>query len=220
MERVDRSQPESGQGLAVMERSSVVLGKADQKSRFIEMRAKGFSYLKIAKELRVSKNTLCTWGKDLEAEISTLRAMETETLIEEQLLHREGRIQRLGGTISRVRDELDKRNLSSVSTERLMDLLLRYHSEAREEIKEIRPPAVGSSQRDGIGTELTSDGVTMALVDLIRRYQSGELEIEQAKQEAGLMLLLMKSIDQGELARKMEALEEVLGLRQEAGKKR
>ena len=52
------------------------------KSKFIELRAKNWSYNRIADELKVSKQTLITWSKDLSHVISNLRAMEIEELQE------------------------------------------------------------------------------------------------------------------------------------------
>ena len=47
------------------------LGKEEQKSRFIHLRAKGNSFAKIAKELKVSKGTLSNWSQELEELISS-----------------------------------------------------------------------------------------------------------------------------------------------------
>jgi len=52
------------------------LGKEEQKRRFVELRAKGYSYARIAKELRVSKGTLTAWNIELEAEIAKVRTVE------------------------------------------------------------------------------------------------------------------------------------------------
>jgi transcriptional regulator with XRE-family HTH domain len=206
MERVDMIQPEYARGAEV----SLAIGKADLKARFIELRARGFSYLSIARELKVSKNTLCNWAKGLEAEISAAKAMELEALIEQHHLHRVGRIQRIGGITTKVLTELESRDLSSVPTEKLLDVLLRYHTEARDEVGCIRPP---EAERDSIGPELTTEEASLALVRLMARYRAGEIDFAQAKEEAGLLSLLMRAIDQGELARKLEALEGVLDMR-------
>ena len=71
------------------------LGKEDQKSRFVHLRAKGFSLTKIAKELKVSKSTLTNWSHELQEQIAQTRAMELETLQEEFFLLKEGRIRLL-----------------------------------------------------------------------------------------------------------------------------
>ena len=40
-------------------------GKTKQKNQFIELRAKGYSYRKIAKELNISTGTLTVWDREL-----------------------------------------------------------------------------------------------------------------------------------------------------------
>src|SRR4030042_3766731 len=73
------------------------LGKEEQKSRFIHLRAKGLSYAKIAKELKVSTSTLTNWNQELLEEIAQAKATELETLQEEYFMLKESRIKLLGG---------------------------------------------------------------------------------------------------------------------------
>jgi hypothetical protein len=78
------------------------LGKEEQKSRFIYLRAKGNSYARIAKELGVSKGTLVNWNTELEAEIAQVRCIELEALQEEFFLLKEGRIRLLGEQLKTI----------------------------------------------------------------------------------------------------------------------
>jgi len=55
-------------------------GRLELKDQFIELRAKGLSYQKISRRLKVSKSTLANWSTELEGEIASLRAMELEAL--------------------------------------------------------------------------------------------------------------------------------------------
>jgi len=57
------------------EDTSEDLGKEEQKSRFIHLRAKGYSYARIAKELKVSTSTLTNWNQELQEEVSQARAI-------------------------------------------------------------------------------------------------------------------------------------------------
>jgi len=95
-------------------------GKEEQKIRFIHLRAKGNSYARIAKELGVSKGTLVNWNTELEAEISQIRSIELEALQEEFFLLKEGRIRLLGEQLKSIQDEISKRDLSKVKTDKLM----------------------------------------------------------------------------------------------------
>ncbi|MDI6809868.1 MAG: helix-turn-helix domain-containing protein [Candidatus Eisenbacteria bacterium] len=107
----------------------------DQETRlkFVELRAKGLSFSSIAKELRVSKQTLMDWSKDLEEDIANLRAIELEALQEEYYLTVRRRVELLGERLKSVKEELDKRDLKEIPTEKLFDLLLRCSSLLKEE---------------------------------------------------------------------------------------
>jgi hypothetical protein len=95
------------------------------KEQFVEFRARGWSFYRIAKELKVSKQSLVNWSRELSLEIRNRRAIEHEALLEQYALTREGRIEFLGDLVKKLREELASRSLASVSTERLVDLSLK-----------------------------------------------------------------------------------------------
>ena len=55
------------------------------KTKFLELRARGIPYSRIAEELSVSKPTLIQWGKSRAEDIADLQAAERE-LVREKLL--------------------------------------------------------------------------------------------------------------------------------------
>ena len=114
-------------------------GKLEVKSQFIELRAKGWSYVKIARKLKVSKNTLANWGAELEGEIASLKAMELEALYERSYMSKEARIRLLGSQLKEIQDELKKRGLEDVSTEKLLDMELKLYQALQAEYVEARP---------------------------------------------------------------------------------
>ena len=114
-------------------------GKAELKADFVQLRAKGLPYVRIAERLGVAKSTLANWNAELEAQIASARAMELEALQEEFFLLKEGRIRLLGEQLQRLRQELANRDLSSVPTDKLMELLLKYQAALKEEFVEVRP---------------------------------------------------------------------------------
>jgi len=123
-------------------RSLVVLeepGKLEQKQVFIDLRAKGWSYSRIARKLKVSKTTLANWSIDLEGEIASLRAIELESLYEKYYLTKETRIKLLGGQLKDIQEELKKRKLETVSTDKLLDLELKIYQALQAEYVEVRP---------------------------------------------------------------------------------
>ena len=110
----------------------------DLKERFIEMRAKGYSFDRIAKELGKAKQTLIDWSKELQEEIANLKALELEALYEKYFLLREARLQTFGDMLTKIKKELDKRKLSEVPTEKLLELLLKYNTLIKEDYIEPR----------------------------------------------------------------------------------
>lgn len=114
-------------------------GREELKDQFIDLRAKGWSYAKISKRLKVSKTTLAKWATGLEGEIASLRAMELEALYEKYYLAKEGRIRLLGDQLKEIHAELKKRSLDRVSTEKLLELELKILQALQEEKIEARP---------------------------------------------------------------------------------
>lgn len=113
------------------------------KERFIELRAKGWSFDKIAKETGKAKQTLIDWSKELQDEIANRKALELEALYESYYLMRENRLQTFGAMLTKIKEEVERRDLSDVPTDKLLDLLLKYNSQVKEEIVE---PIYKSSQ--------------------------------------------------------------------------
>lgn len=58
----------------------------ETKEKFVELRAKGLSFDRIAAELETSKQTLINWAKELENEISNLKKVELEALQEKYFM--------------------------------------------------------------------------------------------------------------------------------------
>jgi transposase len=114
-------------------------GKTELKSKFIELRAKGYSYAKIARKLKVSKSTVANWSQELEAEIASLKAIELESLYERYYLTKESRIKLLGDQLKEIRSELKKRELDEVSTDKLIELELKIYQALMDEYVDIRP---------------------------------------------------------------------------------
>ena len=108
----------------------------ETKERFIELRAKGWSFDKIAKEIGKAKQTLIDWSKELQDEIANRKALELEALYETYYLQRESRLQTFGAMLTKIKKEVESRDLSDVPTDKLLDLFLKYNTQIREEIVE------------------------------------------------------------------------------------
>lgn len=103
------------------------------KERFVELRAAGHSYTKISEELRVTKQTLINWSKELNKEISNLSAIEREAIFQKHFVAKERRIEAFGKQLEKILIELEKRDPSSIPTEKLLTLALKYGSALKTE---------------------------------------------------------------------------------------
>lgn len=106
----------------------------ETKERFIELRAKGWSFDKIAKKIGKAKQTLIDWSKELQDEIANRKALELEALYETYYLQRESRLQTFGAMLTKIKEEVENRDLSDVPTDKLLDLLLKYENQLKDEI--------------------------------------------------------------------------------------
>ena len=105
----------------------------ETKERFVELRAEGLSYQKIARELNVGKQPLINWSKQLSHDIENLRAISLEALQERYCVVARRRIELLGDKIQALHDELQYRNLEDIPTSKLFELLLKYAKSLKEE---------------------------------------------------------------------------------------
>ena len=100
----------------------------------VELRAAGIPYSKIAEELQTSKQTLITWSQSLHRQIHNLKAIEFEAICQKYLVAREARVRIFGEILEKAVEEFRKRDLSLLSTEKLLDVLFKYGS-ALDEIE-------------------------------------------------------------------------------------
>lgn len=115
----------------------------ETKEKFIELRAKGWSFDKISKEIGKAKQTLIDWSKELQDEIANRKALELETLYEKYFLLKEAKIKKYGAILSKITNELESRDFSNVPTGRLLELYLLYFERLSQEVVE---PSFKSSQ--------------------------------------------------------------------------
>lgn len=108
----------------------------DVKERFIELRARGWSFDKCAIELGKSKQALIDWSKELEEEIANCKALELEALYERFYLLKQAKIEKYGAILQKITEELEKRDFTKVNTGRLLELYLMYFEKLTSEVVE------------------------------------------------------------------------------------
>lgn len=120
--------------------------------KFIEMRAKGVSFDKIAKKLNIAKSTLVEWSKTYLMEIENLKAIELEALQEQFYLTKKARIEILGEQVKRLKKELEGRNLSDIPTDKLLDIFNKMLNQLKQEEIEVKFKGEGDSLEDLIAS--------------------------------------------------------------------
>jgi len=124
----------------------------NKKQEFIELRATGLSFSKISEQISVSKPTLIEWSKELELEVSNLKAIAMEALYEEHRLNKEARIKRLSQQLNKLETEIESRSLDSIPTSKLFDL----YSSLLKTIKEETGAMIFKKEGSGFEFDLTT----------------------------------------------------------------
>ncbi len=123
----------------VINAPSLLLGKQQKtKERFIELRAEGHAFDRIAQELDVSKPTLIQWHKEFEREIADPKFLRLESLIDQYRLMKERRVEAMGQLLNRVSEELESRELSELPVKQLLELHTSLQAGLNAELREVR----------------------------------------------------------------------------------
>ena len=85
---------------------------------------------------------------------------------------KENRLQTFGAMLTKIKEEIDRRNLSDVPTDKLLDLLLKYENQVKDEVID---PTYKSSQEikeERQDRELLEDLTTLQ-IEPLRRLKIG-----------------------------------------------
>jgi hypothetical protein len=103
------------------------------KARFIELRGLGLPLESIADENRVNKTTLVNWEQDLKEQVDNVRVMELKVLYDRYYLSVHKKVEFFGDVLSRIRGELETRDLSTILTDKLFAIYAHIYREAQRE---------------------------------------------------------------------------------------
>jgi hypothetical protein len=92
----------------------------ETQDRFVELRVQGWTYRRLEAELKVSRPTLIAWSRKHQHLIENLRAIEREHLADNILASGAARLEALGEQLRAAEAELGKRDLTTLSTGRLL----------------------------------------------------------------------------------------------------
>jgi hypothetical protein len=101
----------------------------ETRQKFVERRAQGWSLVRIAAELGVARSTLIEWSRPLRFDIQNQLAIELDDLRDRLLGPCSARASGLAEKLARVENELRKRDLATLSTQRLLSLSLALRRE-------------------------------------------------------------------------------------------
>jgi transcriptional regulator with XRE-family HTH domain len=90
--------------------------------KFIELRAQGWSFVRIAAELGVAKSTLTEWSRKFRFEIHNRRALVLDDLQDRILGTVQSRVAGLAEKLGKVENELRQRDLKELTTSQLYSL--------------------------------------------------------------------------------------------------
>lgn len=189
-----------------MQRNVVKLetGRTEDKLKFVELRAKGFSYNKIAKELNVSKATLTAWNEELKGHIAALKAEHLRELYTSYGMFKEARIKALGDILLKIDDALTNADLTELPADKLLDYKLKYMDTLNNEY--ISLPDDNEKPSD-----VTTNYILSSFNSLYDRIKKGEISKDQASKEILVLSNMLKAYDAVELQTKLQTLEAIVG---------
>lgn len=106
---------------------------AETQEKFVALRARGWTLIRLEEELKVSKPTLIAWSRKFQFQIQNLRTIECENLVDKYLATKEQRIQALALHLSKVEEELAKRNIAEIPTGQLFTIAAALRREIKRE---------------------------------------------------------------------------------------
>lgn len=161
----------------------------ETKAKFIELRAEGQSYSKIADALHISKSTCSTWERELSEQIQDRERERLEELYSVYNMHRQGRIKQIGDTLQKIDAAIDAKDLTELPADKLLELRLKYIRELNKEyIQPIDPIA-----------ENSLEAILLQYEILLEKTQSGEISPARCKAQLAAVketLSTMRAIDQ------------------------
>lgn len=127
----------------------------DQHLRFIQLRACGWSYSKIAVELKVSKPTLIKWGRQHTLEINNQRLLEEEAIREKLGFDRLSRLRQFAMILDKVEKTLEAADFNQIPTAKALEIWLKCNEQISatsnpvvlEDEADLFDPVVGSLRR-------------------------------------------------------------------------
>lgn len=112
----------------------------EQVGKFVELRARGYSYDKIAEETGISKPTLLKWSTQYSRELKEAEHFEMNSLLSRYGVLRQSRVEAFSSMLGKALQELKKRaeqnDYSEIPTDKLLKLTLELERRIEREAEE------------------------------------------------------------------------------------
>lgn len=174
----------------------------DLKAAFVSLRAEGKSYEAIASEIGVSKSTCIAWSKELAGLIDEEKRKQLRALCESYGIAKEARIRRLGETLAKINDAIEKADFSEADPIKLLDYQLKY-------VEALKGEYVSASPAVDV-KNVTPETLMESVADLLIRIRDGDVTQDQASRESAAIASLLKAYEDNTLKTKLECVENVL----------
>ena len=92
----------------------------EQKEKFIELRAKGFSFEKCSKELNISRPTLIKWQNEFRTEISNRQFLNYQNILEKHQLLKTNKVELLTAFLEKLWKEIQLKDLTKIEIKDLI----------------------------------------------------------------------------------------------------
>lgn len=107
----------------------------DTKQKFIELRAKGYSFDSISKQLNTSKPTLLKLNRELAADINKHKFLELEGLAEQYKMLRTARLEALNKLLDRVDTALETADFGRLPADKLVEVRQKISEKMQAELQ-------------------------------------------------------------------------------------
>jgi len=173
----------------------------DEKLKFIELRAKGEPYSKIAKKLKVSTSTLTVWNQELSKEIAEHRTERLRELYDSYFMLKESRIKQLGDTLKQVNEALKTKDLADMTPGQLLEYKLRLIQELKGEFIDLETET---------NMNLDAEAILTELLNLLRRFREGSIDGIAASRETIILVNAMKAYEDTSIEKKLDSIKSIL----------
>lgn len=160
--------------------------KKNKQIEFLKLRSEGKTYKEIANQLNVHPNTITNWSKELKEEIQNQDKEEYEELYCMYHMDRKARIQQYGEVLKMIDTEIDKRDLSEISLDRLLDYKLKYMNRLNALYKPY--------ESDKDIKDISINDIIKDLYNLNIKISDGTISMEQATKEKEILMSLLECI--------------------------